>query len=140
VHFDTALNLVWLFLGVVALGSTIRAAIRARNSRSSAYLHIIGVALIVAALFPYISATDDLVRSESLSTQQDRDHSSSGKKTPNDNLIRLYETLDTPLACSTCILTLTFFPVWLILAPILKRDRRVAPACAGRSPPLTYSF
>jgi len=133
VQFDTALNLVWLSLGLVALGSTVRASVRRGNSP---WLHILGVALIVAALFPYISATDDLVRSENLSTQPDRSHSPFGKKAPNDNLIRLYETLDSPLACATCVLTLTFFTVWVILSPAFARDRRVAPASAGRSPPL----
>ncbi len=133
-QFDTALNLVWVLLGVVALTSTIRASTRSSASnRSAACLHVVGVALIVAALFPYISATDDLVRSENLSTQ-DRDHSP-GKKTPNDNLIRLYETLDSPLACQTCVLVLTFFAVWLVFLPAAKRDCRVAPARAGRSPP-----
>ncbi len=140
-HFDTALNLVWLLLGAVALASAIRAAVRgSAHDRPSAWLHVIGVALIVAALFPYISATDDLVRSESLSTQPDRDHSSSGKKAPNDTLIRLFETLDSPLTCQKCVLILTFFAVWVIFLPITKRDRRVAPSCTGRSPPLLLSF
>jgi hypothetical protein len=133
VHFDTALNLVWLFLGSIALGCTTRAAIRGSKSP---WLHVIGVALIVAALFPYISATDDLVRSEPLSTQPHKDHPFSGKKPSNNNLIRLYETLDSPLACATCVLTLTFFAVWMILLPALGWDRGVAPAFAGRSPPL----
>jgi hypothetical protein len=138
VHFDTALNLLWLLLGVIALGSTIRAAVRkTSDSRPWTWLHVIGVALIVAALFPYISATDDLVRSESLSTQQDQDHS--GKKTPNGNLIRLYEILDTPLVCSTCVLTLTFFAVWVVFLPVTKRDGRAAPAPAGRSPPFRFA-
>jgi hypothetical protein len=141
VHFDTALNLAWLLLGIGALASTLRATMRrSAYNRSSAWLHVVGVALIVAALFPYISATDDLVRSENLSTREKQDHSSPGKKTPNDNLIRLYETLDSPLACPTCILTLTFFSIWLIFLPKSERDHQVAPACAGRSPPLSLSF
>ncbi|HZS53744.1 MAG TPA: hypothetical protein VFA65_05030 [Bryobacteraceae bacterium] len=135
-HFDTALNLVWLLLGATALATTIRAAIhRDRTNRTPTWLHIVGVALIVAALFPYISATDDLVRSETLSTQQDQSHSSSGSKAPNNNLIRLFETLDSPLACETCTLTLTLLAVWVIFIPAATRDGRVAPSYAGRSPP-----
>lgn len=138
-HFDTALNLLWLSLGVIALASTIRSALHRRaGARTSTWLHVIGVALIVAALFPYISATDDLVRSENL-TSHDRQHSSSGKKTPNDNLIRLFETLDSPLACSTCTLTVTFFVVWVIFFSFVERDHHSAPACAGRSPPFSFS-
>jgi len=141
VHFDTALNLVWLLLGFIALASTVRAAIRkSGTNHTSAWLHVIGVALIVATLFPYISATDDLVRSEALSTQQDQSHSPSGKKSPNDNLIRLFETLDSPLACETCIFMLTFLAMWVISLPLARRDGRIAPACAGRSPPLLSGF
>ncbi len=137
-HFDTALNLLWLALGIVALASTVRSAFYRRSAAGApAWLHIVGVALIVAALFPYISATDDLVRSENL-THQDRDHSSSGKKTPNNNLIRLYETLDNPLAAPTCTLTLTLFAVWVIFLFFAERVHRTAPTCAGRSPPLAF--
>jgi hypothetical protein len=136
VQFDIALNLVWLLLGITALSFAVRAALNARPAnRSSAWLHIVGVALVVAALFPYISATDDLVRSQNLSTRQDRDHGRSGTKAPNDNLIRLYETLDSPLACVTCTLTFTFFAVWIVFAPAVKRSWRVAPSSTGRSPP-----
>jgi hypothetical protein len=133
VHFDTALNLVWLVSGLLALSSTLRASVRCGKSP---WLHVIGVALIVAALFPYISATDDLVRSESLGAQPDKPHSSPAKKSPNSNLIRLYETLDSPLACNTCVLTLTFFTAWMVLTAVLSQVSRVAPAIAGRSPPL----
>ena len=139
-QFDIALNLVWLALGVVALSFAVRAALNARPAnRSSAWLHTVGVALIVAALFPYISATDDLVRSENLTTQN-RDHGRSGTKAPNDNLIRLYETLDSPLACVTCTLTLTFFAIWIVFAPALKPYWRVAPSSTGRSPPALLAF
>ena len=140
-HFDTALNLVWLLLGIVGLASTIRAAIRRRVAgRSPAWLHVVGVALIIAALFPYISATDDLVRSDNFSSQQASNHSQNGKKAPNANLVRLYEILDTPLACGVWVLTLTFFAVWRMSAPALKRIYRFAPSCAGRSPPLLSGF
>jgi membrane protein YdbS with pleckstrin-like domain len=141
VHFDTALNVVWCLLGAVALASAIRAGIcRNTPNRSGAWLHIIGVALIVAALFPYISATDDLVRSEDLTNNQHTQDHSSGKKTPNDSLIRLYEALDTPLLSPACAFVMTFFAVWFVFLPVAKRARRIAPACAGRSPPLVLGF
>jgi hypothetical protein len=137
VRFDTALNLIWVLLGIIALAGTIRAHVRrAPKIASSGWLHIVGVALIIAALFPYISATDDLVRSEDLTTTQHQDHSSPAKKNPNENLIRLYETLDSPLACAICAYTVVFFAVWLVFTLIITADHRVAPACAGRSPPL----
>jgi hypothetical protein len=118
----------------------VRAGINAQpENRSSAWLHIIGVALILAALFPYISATDDLVRSESLATQQDRGHAPAGKQAPNNSLTRLYETLDSPLACRTCTLTLIFFALWTVSTPVTKRDQRIAPDFTGRSPPAPLS-
>lgn len=138
-HFDTALNLVWALLGALALASTVRAAVVAHAHRRPAWLHIIGVALIIAALFPYISATDDLVWTETLASQHADDHSSPAKKAPNSNLIRLYETLDTPLAPATCSLSIIFLAIWLIMVPTLKRIRRFAPAWAGRSPPLVVT-
>ena len=135
-HFDTALNLVWVVLGIVALASTIRAALIRNRHPSAVWLHVIGVALIVAALFPYISATDDLVRTENLTSTHRQHQSSSGKKTPNDNLIRLFETLDTPLACATCAIAITFFAVWVVFVPIAGWHRNTVSECVGRSPPL----
>ena len=126
-------------MGVIALATVIRASIRRKAPhKSGAWLHIVGVALIVAALFPYISATDDLVRTEDLSTQHTQNHS--GKKSPNDNLIRLYEALDSPLVSTACGFVMVFFAVWLVFLPAVKRAYRVAPACAGRSPPLVPGF
>ena len=135
-HFDTALNLLWVVLGIAALASTIRATLIRNPHPSAAWLHIIGVALIVAALFPYISATDDLVRTEHLTSTHGQHQSSSGKKTPTDNLIRLYETLDSPLACATCAIAITFFAIWVVFVPIASWNRNTASECVGRSPPL----
>jgi hypothetical protein len=97
------------------------------------WLHIIGVALVVAALFPYISATDDVVRVEQLSGQHG--HPYSGKRGPNDDLIRLYQTLDTPLVCSTCQVSLTLLFILLVVALVTRRIDRCAPFESGRSPP-----
>jgi hypothetical protein len=140
VHFDTALNLAWVLLGVIALAGTVRASVRRnRIHRCSVWLHVIGVALIIAALFPYISATDDLVRSEDLGAAHHHNQSPFEKRNPNKNLIRLYETLDSPLACATCTLTVTFVAVWITLPSRIILDRRIAPALAGRSPPLAFA-
>lgn len=126
-------------MGVIALASVIRSSIRRDvPHKSGAWLHIIGVALIVAALFPYISATDDIVRTEDLATHHGQNHS--GKKTPNDNLIRLYEALDSPIVSPACAFVMTFFAIGLVFLPTVKRAYRVAPACAGRSPPFVPGF
>jgi hypothetical protein len=136
VHFDTALNLAWLLLGGLALARTIRVTwchsdVTAPKSR---WLHIIGVALIVAALFPYISATDDVLRIEHFKAQHDSRHST--KQTQNDDLMRLYETTDSPLVCRVCEIALVFFFISIVFTPVVRLIERIAPMYAGRSPPL----
>jgi hypothetical protein len=135
VQFDTALNLLWLLLGLAALASTARAALRRtpRLRKTSAWLHVVGVALIVAALFPYISATDDVVRAEHFSAQHDRGHT--GKHTRIDNLVRLYEAMDNPLLCEAREIALVLFFISLIFTPAIRAANRMVPRQAGRSPP-----
>ena len=136
--FETALNLVWLLLGLLALACTAHAAFRRSPEKrgAPAWLHIVGVALIVAALFPYISATDDIVRIEHFSSQHDP-HRSHDKQSKTDDLIRLYEAMDTPLACPVSQVVLIFFFVSLVLAPLVRLIERIAPFEAGRSPPIS---
>lgn len=134
-RFDTALNLVWLVLGLAALASTARAALarKPRPKNSPAWLHIVGVALIVASLFPYISATDDALRAEHFAAQHEHGHA--GKHNRMDNLMRLYEAMDNPLVSEARTIVLTFFFISLIFVPVLRAVSQLAPHQAGRSPP-----
>lgn len=134
-HFDTALNVVWLLLGLIALASTARAALSpsSRLKKSSAWLHILGVGLIVAALFPYISATDDALRAEHFHAQHSGDHA--GKHTRIDNLIRLYEAMDSPLLFEARQIAVTIFFVSLVFTPAVSAANRMVPRRDGRSPP-----
>jgi hypothetical protein len=135
VQFETALNVAWLLLGLLALGCTAQAAFRDRgNRRAPAWLHIVGVGLIIAALFPYISATDDVLRIEHFSSQHDSRHPA--KQTKTDDLIRLYEVMDTPLACPVSEVALIFFFVSFVFTPLARLIARITPFIAGRSPPL----
>ena len=133
-HLDTALNLAWFLLGAMALVVTL--GVSRRASFSSKWLHFIGVAAIVVALFPYISATDDVLRIEHFNTQGPHSNGSKGKA--DDNLLRLYETLDSPLIGGTCHITFTLIFVSLLAAPIGRLIQRSIPLEAGRSPPLPY--
>jgi hypothetical protein len=135
VHFETTLNAAWLLLGLLALGCTAHAAFRRRpdERRAPAWLHIVGVGLIVAALFPYISATDDIVRIEHFSSQHNGSHP--GKQSKTDDLVRLYETMDTPWVCPVSAVALIFFFISLVFAPLARLIERIAPFEAGRSPP-----
>lgn len=134
-HFDTALNLAWGLLGLMALVRTIQVTFgrSASHNRAPAWLHVVGIGLIVAALFPYISATDDVIRIEHFSAQQDHRHPA--KKQNNNELIRLYEVMDSPVITPAAVLIFTLFFISLVSAPIgtlLDRSERFA---SGRSPP-----
>ncbi len=107
-----------------------------RASSSSKWLHLMGVGAIVVALFPYISATDDVLRIEHFNAQQT--HENGSKNKANDDLLRLYETLDSPLICGPCRIAFTLIFVSLLAAPVLRLIRRSIPLEAGRSPPLPY--
>jgi hypothetical protein len=139
VHFETILNLVWLSLGLLALASTTRSALRRASRRNAAQagLHIVGVALIVAALFPYISATDDILRIEHFDAQHC--HQRSQNRNHNDDLMRLYATMDSPLLCRTSEIALTLIFVLFIILPVARLVERIAPLAAGRSPPFVFA-
>jgi hypothetical protein len=128
VHFDTALNLIWIALGILACAGAVRATRRYGGFR------ITGTAVVVAALlFPYISTTDDVVRIEHLRGQTN--HSSSSQRGPNDDLVRLYQTMDTPLVSAVLRVSLTLFFVLLVWTFVVRRIDRSAPFESGRSPP-----
>lgn len=135
VHFETALNVIWVVLGIIALANTARAALsrKSRLKNSPAWLRIVGVALIVASLFPYISATDDALRAEHFAAQHERGHA--GKHSRIDNLMRLYEAMDNPLLSEARKIVLIFFFVSLVFTPALEPVTRMVPQHAGRSPP-----
>jgi hypothetical protein len=134
VQFDTALNIAWLLLGLLAFGSTARTTFKRRHLQTSksGWLHIIGVGLIVTALFPYISATDDVVRIEHFNAQHSRQHPS---KQTNDDLLRLYETMDTPLIGRVAVVALIFLFISLVFIPVTRLIERITPLYFGRSPP-----
>ncbi len=136
-QFDTTLNVTWLLLGLTAFFATIATGIRRADRRASAWLHIVGVALIVAALFPYISATDDSVQLEQFHAQHDRHHS--GKQSQKNDLIRLYETMDSPLLCRTHQVAITLCFVSLVQDVTITCVERIAPLVSGRSPPLAIA-
>jgi Ca2+/H+ antiporter len=141
-HLDTALNLFWLLLGIAALAGTLRVHRQKQvvhGTRGPVWLHVCGVALIVAALFPFISATDDVLRIERLRVQHEAQHQQdSGKKTPSENLIRLYETLDAPMICAVSQISVILSFVYFVFFAVAKQEDRSVPQITGRSPPAVY--
>ena len=90
--------------------------------------------MIVAALFPYISATDDILRIEHFTAQQ-TGAGHSNKEHQNENLLRLYETVDTPLLGVTCQIEFVLFFVAFLLPVVFRFLDRETPFYTGRSPP-----
>jgi hypothetical protein len=135
VHLETTLNLAWLFLGIYALARVVRVTFGKAGcwTRKSRWLHTVGAALVVVALFPYISATDDVLRIEHFNAQHDTRHPA--KQTQTDNLIRLYEAMDSPLIWPVSEVALVFFFIFLVFTPVAKLTAHIAPLHAGRSPP-----
>ena len=132
---ESTLNAVWLFLGILAVATAIAAARVRGAAPHRKRLQILCVAVIVAALFPYISASDDSLRVHHFSSEKHQQQT--GKHSASDNLLRLYEVMDAALAVAVYKLVLTLF--WLAftvlaLRPVLELS---VPLPAGRSPPLT---
>jgi hypothetical protein len=136
VQFDTTLNIVWFLLGLFAVASGVRTASRRAGGsrRWPRCLHALAIALVVAALFPYISASDDVVRVERFSSTHHHDQLPDHKK-KGDNLIRLYEVMDAPLVCEVQRIVLTLAFIALVALPVVAHVERAAPLIAGRSPP-----
>ena len=132
--FESLLNFVWVLLGVLALASTLHFTYHKPKlaGRTPARLHIVGVGLIVAALFPYISATDDVLRIEHFSEQQKQ---GAPQQSHSNELMRLYQTVDSPLVGAPSETRLTLFFVMLMASLVVSYLDRSAPSASGRSPP-----
>jgi hypothetical protein len=145
VEFDSTLNLAWAILGLGALVATARVALR-EGSRQRVPRWLLVVGLIITALFPYISASDDILRlgqglaapagtvsgaalSERRQQPTDRD------RRQTDDLLRLYNTLDTPLECRLIAIKFDVLLVAFVLVVACRHISRIAPDVAGRSPP-----
>ena len=119
----------------MALIGTFRICLRSeKESAKSRWLLLVGVALIVAALFPYVSATDDVLRIDRFSGQHTQ-HDGTKRHNKADDLERLFETLDTPLVCRIAGVCLIFIFVAFVTVHFESRIDRSTPRTAGRSPP-----
>lgn len=131
--FVAALNALWMVLGLLALAGTLHTVLRRKDSERSAprWLLVVGVGLIVAALFPYISASDDVLRIDHDQTQQ----AGHQHKHKTDNLMRLYEAMEMSVICRIQPLVIGFTFLALVLVFAVREVVRIAPSIAGRSPP-----
>jgi hypothetical protein len=134
VAFETILNAAWLVMGFLALAAIL---VRAPKSKSSVSC-LIGVALIIATLFPVISASDDVIRIQHLdrtNSAQQKDSSSGNHKRTTDNLIRLYEAMESPMAVSPVRIDFVLLFAFLVFVSFIFYIQKRTIAESGRSPP-----
>jgi hypothetical protein len=132
--FDSILNLAWALLGAAAIARTLcvsRRSVR-YSSRRRRLFEAVGITAIVIALFPFISATDDVLRVQQYVAQHEDGQSPTGH---DHNLLRLFEAAEHSLVsrCSLLGLTLVFFE--MIVVRSCRRASLSSPLIAGRSPP-----
>jgi hypothetical protein len=142
--FDTALNLVWILLVAGAMGAF--ALIEARRFRDSSRRARLkrGLAVFVAmvALFPCISASDDLVtlrtfRALSHHAAPESMSQQDAKTThPPLDLARLLEVLENFQIARASILVLVFTFLALVARPSVVGITQSLAAASERSPPL----
>lgn len=145
ITLDTALNLLWFGVGIVALGllSFLEPRWFPRTTRRARAVRVTAVFVVTVALFPSVSSSDDLF-SFSLINRHLGKHGGFGNTIPEDSkekagmqLFRLLESLN------HCQLShsYSFFLVWCFTALVLMIHREVSTrsvACrSGRSPPLS---
>jgi len=121
-------------LGVIALIALCARSFKARNTVSCG----IGVALIAATLFPVISASDDVIRIQHLErTHQTGQNggSTSGHKRTTENLIRLYEAIESPLVPAAVRICFVLFFIFLVRPLCVANAFERTMANGGRSPP-----
>jgi hypothetical protein len=137
VYFDTVLNVAWLLMGTLAFASTLLASRRVapERKRLAGWFQIVGVASIFVALFPYVSATDDVLCLEQW-TQSEHQQQDNGKH--GNNFQRLFETSNqsTVSRASSFAVTLTF--VELVVVLTYRIISRSTPQSSGRSPPSAF--
>lgn len=141
---DTALNLAWLSVGVVAL--VLLSFLERRRFRRSTlrarYLRFTAVFIVTVALFPSVSSSDDLF-SFSLINSHLGKHGGFGSTIPEDSkekagmqLFRLLESLNHYQVSHVYTLLVTLCCIVLVLMPRRQVFTRIVPCLSGRAPPL----
>jgi hypothetical protein len=137
VAFESILNSAWLVMGVTALIVLCARSFKARNTVSCC----IGVALIAATLFPIISASDDVIRIQHLERAHQTGQNSgnnAGHKRTTENLIRLYEAMESPLVPAAVRICFVLFFIFLVRPLCAANVLQCTMANGGRSPPVCF--
>jgi hypothetical protein len=139
--FDTALNLVWALAGTAALGALAARDIRRQVDLWHRCRRVLAVFIAWVALFPCVSASDDLVQFERLKANSrtggeevDGLPSKRGEKRAI-YLARLLESLENFQIPTTCQLRLSLCLLALVGTFSDHGIERPLPSRLGRSPP-----
>jgi hypothetical protein len=145
ITLDTALNLVWLGVGIVALVLLVILEPRwfPQSTRHARSIRFTAVFIVAVALFPSVSSSDDLFSFSLLNSHLGK-HGGFGNTVPEDSKekagMQLFRLLETINHCQLSQVY-SFFLVLCCTAFILtiRRDAltRVVVCRAGRAPPLS---
>lgn len=141
---DTALNLVWLGVGVFSLVLLLFLEKRwfQRSTPRARFRRFATVLILAIALFPSVSSSDDLF-SFSLINSHLGKHGGVGSTVPEDSkekagiqLVRLLETLNHYQVSAIYSVLLALCCIALVLTPQREAFTRAVLCRAGRAPPL----
>src|ERR1022692_2849532 len=110
---------------------------RANKGRSPVLCCVVA-GIIFTTLFPVISASDDVIRIQHLdgSHGSQRGRETDSHRSTNDNLIRLFEAMESPLAATPVRILFTLIFAFLTVRLCNSYARQCTIAQSGRSPPL----
>ncbi len=141
---DTALNLVWLGVGVLSLIllSFLEKRWFQRSTPRARFRRLAAVLILAIALFPSVSSSDDLF-SFSLINNHLGKHGGVGSTVPEDSkekaglqLFRLLENLNHYQTSAIYCIFLALYCIAFVLTPQREAFTRAVLCRAGRAPPL----
>jgi hypothetical protein len=138
VPFDLTLNLVWALLGAAALLAVFRTDLKHRvgSPFASRLFHFIRTGLVVAALFPYISATDDMLQIAQVRAELGDHEKRSGHHSNGHDRWRVFDSNESSVATSSFRLVIAFASVGIVIATVAHSFDSFSPTGSGRSPPV----
>ena len=137
-YADTILNLAWAAVCVAAFAWFI-AVERRRISRGALISRAVALGLALVSLFPCVSASDDAVRLQFLSTAGDHSKAPPNPESEKKNLatlVRLLEALDSVQVTVSLVLCFCLLLFALALIEVHDSLDRVLLIRAGRAPPV----
>ena len=134
---DYLLNLIWLCLGAVALCAT-RGSRPITETKRLRSFRFISVVLVIAALFPYISALDDTLQLAQLGRAAGA-RSWTQRRAPDghqaNELVWLFESMGDSVLAPAPPIVPRFSYLKLVTIPDFNELGRPSPPSLGRSPP-----